>query len=124
MQSVLCIIVNLSLVLAFLQAPFLHVHTHESTDKHGGAFIHTHFLRVDGRQSTESELRNLDPDADAQFQKWFTIATVDSGLQPVILSCLFCLPAPAKSTWLSVGVEPNAHGPPLLQTIIPRAPPA
>jgi hypothetical protein len=63
--------VNLSLALAFVQAPFMHGHQHESIEKHEGAFyIHAHFLHIDGHRLSKPELRGLDPDDDAQFEKW------------------------------------------------------
>jgi hypothetical protein len=33
------ILMNLSLVLTFLQAPFLHVHQHEETQRHRGGLL-------------------------------------------------------------------------------------
>jgi len=119
----LCILVNLSLALAFVQAPFLHVHQHESTEKHEGAFIHAHFLHIDGHHSSKPELRDLDPDDDAQFQKWFAVASGDSAFSPVLLTSLCSVARPAMSNCPVIPIEPNAHGPPPVRTTPPRAPP-
>ena len=115
---------NLALVLAFVQAPFLHVHQHESTENHPGAFLHTHFAHVEVTHSTQPELRDLDPDDDAQFQNWYSAATSDSAFTPVILASLFSVPTPELTNCHTIAVEPSAHGPPLLNTATPRAPPA
>jgi hypothetical protein len=122
-RSFLCILVNLSLALAFVQAPFLHVHQHESTEKHAGAFIHAHFLHIDGHYSSKPELRDLDPDDDAQFQKWFAVASGDSAFSPVLLTSLCSVARPAMSNCPVIPIEPNAHGPPPVRTTPPRAPP-
>jgi hypothetical protein len=122
-RSFLCILVNLSLALAFVEAPFLHVHQHESTEKHAGALIHAHLLHIDGHHSSKPELRDLDPDDDAQFQKWFAVATSDSAFSSVILTSLFSVPRPAMSNRPVIRIEANAHGPPLPKATTPRAPP-
>lgn len=122
-RFVLCIVVNVSLALAFVQAPFLHVHQHESTEKHAGAFIHTHFLHIALYQSSKPELRNLNPDDDAQFQGWFAATTGDSAFSPVILTSMFAVPRPAMSSCPVIPIEPNAHGPPPPAATVPRAPP-
>jgi hypothetical protein len=116
--------VNLALALAFVQAPFLHVHLHESTEKHSGAFLHSHFAHIEATHCTQPALRDLDPDDDAQFQNWFSVTTSDSGFTPVILPSLFSVPTPQIANWLPGTIEPSAHGPPLLNTATPRAPPA
>jgi hypothetical protein len=59
-RSFLCILVNLSLALAFVQAPFLHVHQHESTEKHAGVtdvkyfFLLTTIIFPDSAASKET----------------------------------------------------------------------
>jgi hypothetical protein len=115
---------NFALVLAFVQAPFLHIHLHESTAKHSGAFFHSHFAHVAAIHPTQSELRDLDPNDDAQFQSWFSVTTSDSGFTPVILSSFFSVLTPQIANWLPGTIEPSSHGPPLLNAAAPRAPPA
>jgi hypothetical protein len=122
-RSFLCILVNLSLALAFVQVPFLHIHQHESTEKHAGAFIHTHFSHIEGHHSSKPELRDLDPDEDAQFQQWFAATTGDSAFSPVILTSLLSVARPAMTNCPVISIEPNAHGPPPSTATIPRAPP-
>ena len=124
MPSVLCILVNLALVLAFVQAPFLHIHLHESTEKHSGAFLHSHFAHLEASHSTQPALRDLNPDDDAQFQNWFSVTTSDAGFTPVILTSLCSVAAPQITNWRPVAIEPSAHSPPLLNAATPRAPPA
>ncbi len=38
-----CISILMVLALKFLQAPFLHLHQHESTENHPHRFFHNHF---------------------------------------------------------------------------------
>lgn len=116
-------LVNLALLLAFVQAPFLHVHEHESTEHHQGALFHTHFGHVSVTHSTQPELRDLDPDDDALFQSWFSVSATDAGFTPVILTSSFCVPSPRITNWRAVDIEPSAHGPPLLNATNPRPPP-
>jgi hypothetical protein len=54
---------NFLLALTFLQAPFQHVHEHESTQHHPHGFIHSHFPH---HRSSAAEFDDLDPD-DAHF---------------------------------------------------------
>jgi hypothetical protein len=88
-----------------------------------GAFIHAHFLHIEGHHSSKPELRDLDPDDDAQFQKWFAATTGDSAFSAVILTSLFSVPRPAVNNRPVIPIEPNAHGPPSSTATIPRAPP-
>ena len=112
------------MALAFVQAPFLHIHEHESTERHAGAFFHSHFAHVEANHSSKPVLRDLDPDDDAQFQQWFSATTIDSGVTPVVLISFFSVPAPQFVNWSPGAVEPSAHGPPLLNAAGPRPPPA
>jgi hypothetical protein len=120
------ILVNLVLALTFLQAPLQHVHEHESTENHPHSFIHTHFSHRSLSDLGKIELRNFDPDDDAQFRDWFS-ATVDDhfNFPPTFLVALPYAFAPAWSG------EPFAerlilsgHDPPELACSTPRGPPA
>jgi hypothetical protein len=112
------------LLLAFLQAPFAHVHEHESTQRHAGAFLHTHFAHIRADHPGRPELKGLDPDDDAVFQHWFS-ATPNA---PLVLNVSLCvvplLQPPAQSQWRAEFVRPNAHDPPALAILPPRSPPA
>ncbi len=123
-QSLVCILTNLALALAFVQAPFAHVHRHENTERHSGAFFHSHFGHIETFHSTQLRFCDFDPDDDAQFQTWFSLATSNSGFTPLILPSFFFAPAPQIVNWRPAAIEPSAHGPPLLNAITPRAPPA
>jgi hypothetical protein len=80
------ILMNLMLALTFLQAPFLHVHEHEETQRHPGGFFHSHFLHHHHLAASKSaEFSGLDPDDDAVYQQWFSATIsdfIDSGLHP------------------------------------------
>ena len=123
MRPFITVAVNLALCFAFVQAPFLHVHQHEATQRHPGAFLHLHLESA--RPTGGPEFRNLDPDDDAQFQDWFAATTSsDAGLTAVILGESFCIYAPEFSGWLAEAPLPNGYDPPLLCIKNPRAPPA
>jgi hypothetical protein len=118
------ITVILALCLTFVQAPFLHVHQHEVTQKHPGAFLHLH-LESKHPAGGGPEFRNLDPDDDAQFYNWFsTITSSDAGLTSVILAESVRVHAPELSGWAAEAPLPNGCDPPLLCISNPRAPPA
>jgi hypothetical protein len=107
------------LALTFLQAPFLHVHEHESTAHHPHRFFHTHLPHHRLSTSKSPELRGLDPDDDAVFQQWFS-ATISDLSTPAFIYTV----AP---TWSSESfLEPNilsGHDPPRLSRAAPRSPP-
>jgi len=123
-RRLISILMNLSLVLTFLQAPFLHVHQHEETQRHRGGFFHTHFPRHHHVSTSKSpELSDLDPDDDAVFQHWFS-ATVSDFSTPVFIPTFAYTFAP---TWSSEPfLEPDilsGHDPPRLTCTSPRSPP-
>ena len=118
------ILLNVALLLAFMQAPSLHVHAHEATERHVATFLHTHLAHVEAPLSGHPEWRDLDPDDDAQFLSWVSMAPSDEGLVPVILvSSNVILPAPVVSEWQTMTLRPSAHDPPALNATTPRAPP-
>jgi hypothetical protein len=115
--------VSLALLLAFVQAPFLHTHQHEATQRHAGPLFHLH-LKLFHATSRGSEFRALDPDDDALSQSWFADTPHDPGSSPVILAVRLGVSAPEHSGW-TVGPPPQmGHDPPLLCIKNPRAPPA
>jgi hypothetical protein len=111
------------LLLAFLQAPFAHVHEHESTQRHAGAFLHTHFGHIQADHHSRPELRDLDPDDDAVFQHWFAAAQNAQQSLNFILCVVPFLPPPVQSEWRAEIVRPSAHDPPVLVLLPPRSPP-
>ena len=124
MRTSSSILVSLALLVAFVEAPFLHTHQHESTQRHAGAFLHFHLKSVHPI-GTSPEFRDLDPNEDAQFQSWFSATATDSGsITPVIHAEPFTLPAPELSGWSTETPLRTGHDPPLLSPRSPRAPPA
>jgi hypothetical protein len=114
----------LALCLAFVQAPFQHVHQHEATQKHPGAFLHLHLESV-SPAGHGPEFRNLDPDDDAQLQDWLSATTSsDAGLTSVVLAESVCVRAPELSGRTAEAPLPHGYDPPLLCIKNPRAPPA
>lgn len=83
-----------------------------------------HLPHVEAAHSSQPELRDVDPDDDAQSLNWFSVTANDLGFTPVILtSSSFIIPIPEQNEWRKTSLRPNAHGPPLLNVSIPRAPP-
>jgi hypothetical protein len=118
------ILMNFVLALTFFQAPFLHVHEHESTEHHPHGFFHTHFPHHHHLSDSKSaEFRGLDPDDDAVFQQWFS-ATLGELATPAFIPTFIYAVAP---TWSSEPLlKPNilsGHDPPRLSHAAPRSPP-
>ena len=123
MRSSNSILVNVVLLVAFVQAPFLHTHLHEATQKHAGGFLHVHFRSV-SPVSTSPALRGFDPDEDAIYEGWFSAPPVDSGsVTPVIYVEPFSFAIPASVGWPVETPLEVGHDPPLLCPRSPRAPP-
>ena len=123
MRTSSSILVSLALLVAFVQAPFLHTHQHESTQRHAGAFLHFH-LKSSHSVGRSPELRGLDPNEDAQYQAWFSATATDSGsMTTVIHAEPFTLPAPEHRGWSTETPLRTGHDPPLLSPRSPRAPP-
>jgi hypothetical protein len=115
---------NFVLALTFSQAPFLHVHEHESTEHHPHGFFHTHFPHHHHFSASKSaEFRGLDPDDDAVFQQWFS-ATLGELTAPAFIPTFVYTVAP---TWSPEPLlKPNilsGHDPPRLSHAAPRSPP-
>ncbi|WP_130422438.1 hypothetical protein [Edaphobacter modestus] len=122
-RSCISILMNLVLALTFLQAPFLHVHGHESTEHHPHAFFHTHFPHHHFSASKSPEFRGLDPDDDAVFQQWFSATINDISTPVFMLTSIYTL-VPVRSSELFF--EPNilsGHDPPRRSRSSPRSPP-
>ncbi|HMF64640.1 MAG TPA: hypothetical protein VK608_11180 [Edaphobacter sp.] len=114
---------NLVLALTFLQAPFLHVHEHESTANHPHGLLHTHFPHHNLSASKSAVFRGLDPDDDAVFQQWFS-ATINEFSTPAFILTSAYTVIPVRSS--GPFVEPNilsGHDPPRRSRSSPRSPP-
>jgi hypothetical protein len=124
MRSLLAVLMNLVVLLAFAQAPIEHVHLHEDTAQHQAAFLHTHFASMKASVPGEPEWRQPDPDSDARFTSWFSKVRIGKGLTPAIcaeLECIFPAPPPGESPMAVL--RPRSHDPPDFGPSIPRAPP-
>jgi hypothetical protein len=117
------ILMNLVLALAFVEAPFLHVHEHEETQRHAGGFFHIHFPHHHLSASKRSQFSGLDPDDDAVYQRWFS-ATISDLSTPAFIPTFVYTFTP---TWSSEPLlEPDilsGHDPPLRSRSAPRSPP-
>jgi len=114
---------NLVLALTFLQAPFLHVHEHESTQNHSHRFFHTHFPHHHLSASKSAEFRGLDPDDDAVFQQWFS-ATINDLSTPVFtLTSVYTVPVIRSSEPFFEPDILSGHDPPRRSRSSPRSPP-
>jgi hypothetical protein len=114
---------NFVLALAFLQAPFQHVHEHESTQRHPHGFIHTHFPHHRFSAPTSAQFDDIDPDDDAHFHDWFT-TTISDHATPLYLQTFSYSFEPVWSS--QSHVEPlilSGHDPPGLSRSAPRGPP-
>jgi hypothetical protein len=123
LRPLTAILVGLALVLAFVQAPFLHTHQHQATQRHPAPFIHLH-LKSTHPAGSGPEMRGLDPDDDAQIQNWFSQAPTISGWTPGILPASFRPSTPEGGRWMLEAPLEMGHDPPLLGNKGSRAPPA
>jgi hypothetical protein len=118
------VVVNFALLLAFMQAPSLHIHPHETAEPHEAGFLHTHVAHFEAPLSNQPEWRDLDPDDEPQFLNWFLTSPTDWRFTPVILTTSkIVLPLPEVSEWRTVMLKPSAHDPSALNATRPRAPP-
>ena len=117
------ILMNFVLALTFLQAPFLHVHEHESTEDHPHGFFHTHFPHDHVLTSRSAEFHGLDPDDDAVFQQWFS-ATIKELSTPVfILTSIYTVARmPSSEPFFEPSIL-SGHDPPRRSHSSPRSPP-
>ncbi len=123
MRSCTSMAMNVLLALMFVQAPFFHVHAHESTEQHSHRFLHTHLTHTGLSTSKTPEVRGFDPDDDAHFLDWFT-ATIGSLRMPLYLSTPnYSFPPTVVSEKLPEPTIRSGHDPPRLSSTNPRAPP-
>ncbi len=118
------ILVNLSLVLTFLQAPFLHVHDHESSrhDHHG--LFHAHFPHSHLHSSEKAGFCAIDSDDDAHYVNWVSSPAQDHSLPALALPYEFSFVPEQHSELCTHLVGQSGRAPPRSRLSIPRAPPA
>ncbi len=115
-----------SLLLAFAQAPFRHVHEGDPLHEHAHGFAHTH---LDRHSHDEHEHDGLaveadNHDSDARLIDWlagdgtspvkFALALPESIVEPTFLIRIAEVPE----------LQTRNHDPPTLLPFIPRGPPA
>lgn len=124
MRPLLSILLNLAVLTAFAEAPFLHTHRHEATAQHPGPFFHLH-LKSAHAAGRVPGLQGLNPDDDAQYQHWFSATSTESVSNiPAIVAEPFVLVVFEQDGWTSEAPLPSSHGPPRFSPRSPRAPPA
>jgi len=120
----LSILLNLAVLTAFAQAPFLHTHQHEATAQHPGPFFHFH-LKYAHAAGRVPGLQGLDPNEDAEYQRWFSATSTESvSAIPTMPVEPFVRVVIEQDGWTSDAPPPSAHDPPPLSPRSPRAPPA
>lgn len=122
MRRGICILANLALLVAFLEAPFLHVHQHEATQQHPGAFLHFHLKSVHA-VGNSSEFRGLDPNDDALSENWVSAHPIVPDFSPVILAEHFWLAEPERRGCAVDAPLSTGPDPPLISAKSSRAPP-
>jgi hypothetical protein len=115
---------NMVVALMFLQAPFMHVHEHESTERHPHGFLHTHFSHAHLSASRTPEVRDFDPDEDAHFLDWFTATLGDFQMPLYLPTPVYSFAPTLISAAFSEPAIRSGHDPPHLSRSSPRAPPA
>jgi hypothetical protein len=110
-----------ALLMAFVQAPFVHTHEHVSHHAHPGAVFHFH-LHTSG--AGDWNLETPAPDGDAHFLDWvakresvelaWAADGFESGVEPAL----------TRGERLLTPKRAPACDPPWRFPLIPRAPPA
>jgi hypothetical protein len=130
MRCCAALLTCLTLLLAFLLAPFQHVHSGQGVgaDHDHAALIHTHFYSVPAVHGHPHDGLALDdPDDDhaaARSLDTFTLV-LTTGFAPFVpASELVLLFAPSATFEPVEVVEQRGHDPPCIDRSIPRAPPS
>lgn len=114
----------LAMFVAFIEAPFLHTHLHESTRHHSGPAFHLHFPSIE-HGGEGPEFRCLNPDDDAQLLSWVSLTPTHLTLAaPAVPTEFFAVPALESSRFTVDAPNEKGHDPPPLTGQNPRAPPA
>jgi hypothetical protein len=129
MRCIVALQTCLALLLAFLLAPFQHVHAAQGsgTDHDHSTIIHAHFYETlparverDGPQVDDFD----DDHATARSLDTFTLV-ITASLSPFVPSLgLALLFVPSETFHPVEVVEQRGHDPPCLDRSIPRAPPS
>jgi hypothetical protein len=131
MRRLLLLSVFPALLLAFLMAPYQHVHlaashSENATRHHDDAVVHTHFYAVSVPTSRNSSASLDDSDGD-HARSLDTFRTIPQAGFPAFTRPESRLLAFAQEDVFAGFVEvtePRGHDPPSLEFSAPRAPPA
>ena len=113
---------SLLFLLAFLQAPFDHIHAHEAEEHPHGGLFHTHFGEAQAPSGVE--LRDYDPDQDAASLDLFQPSGQAAVHIVAVLVSVAVIAPPRRQAPESEPVEARSHDPPASPQTSPRAPPA
>ena len=113
--------ITASLLLAFAQAPFLHVHDRDPGHEHAHGFAHAHWAAANYDGPT---LQSEDHAGEARSLSWIP----GDGKSPVRLAAALpeaiSIPEPIAQPALVTELIPHSHDPPWQLTLKSRAPPA
>jgi hypothetical protein len=116
-----------TLLLAFVLAPFQHVHNGSGSDDHDHALIHAHFYSPSAQHTDRHglELEDSDDDHAAAWSLDTFTLELAAGIAPIVPSRGLVLRfVPSVSFDPVEIVEERGHDPPCLDRSIPRAPPS
>jgi hypothetical protein len=121
-RPLLSILLDIALVLTFLQAPFQHFHKDEENNHHPHPFLHVHFAHYHSPAS-KPEVTAFDPDDDAVYQSWFALVSHDL-IVPISLLATVCdfSAVETEEPYIDRPIS-GGHDPPPRARTAPRAPP-
>jgi len=129
MRRIAALQTSLALLLAFVLAPFEHVHpgTQSGTDHDHSGTIHAHFYSVhrSGDERRGSQFVDSDDDHAAAWSLDTFTLVLTAGLAPFVPSrAVVVLFVPSATLEPVELVEQRGHDPPCVDRSIPRAPPS
>lgn len=120
MKQVSALAATLVLLMSFAEAPSAHVHRRDPDHRHATAMPHSH-LRLLSDQHLA--LQGPDDDDDVQSLDWVLISGDFGHPLIAIASEPVMIPVPVDFYELVRAPSPQAHDPPGIATLPPRAPP-
>lgn len=111
------------LLLAFAQAPFLHVHDRDHGHEHSHGFAHAH-SHWPLEHSDNPALEAHDHDSDARFLDWIAGDGTSDTRLAAALPVEIVIPDLIEHRGLAPGFTPRNHDPPWRVSLKARAPPA
>jgi hypothetical protein len=129
MRSLFALQTSFSMLLAFVLAPFAHIHTGTGPDHEHSGLIHSHFypLHVPSHRIAAGDGRTVidDDDDHATVQPVDTFTLVlTAGFAPFVPARAIANPyEPSEISRPVEFIEERGNGPPSRSPSIPRAPP-